>query len=122
MAKDLFDVGCITGDRINGLCDGVTGDWYVKFDTFHPAYRKGLPITRVISRMTLQEILTKYVLKYGGEDAITNNSHVVGFREGVCGESKERRVFAKLEDGTEVCGDVLIGADGIYSKVCSNYL
>ena len=44
------------GDRINGLVDGVTGDWYCKFDTFHPAVDNGLPVTRVISRVTLQGI------------------------------------------------------------------
>jgi zeaxanthin epoxidase len=27
VAQRVYDVGCITGDRINGLCDGVTGDW-----------------------------------------------------------------------------------------------
>lgn len=30
MAEDVLNAGCITGDRVNGLCDGVTGDWYVK--------------------------------------------------------------------------------------------
>jgi hypothetical protein len=54
IAQRVYEEGCITGNRINGLCDGVTGDWYVKFDTFHPAVDMGLPITRVISRITLQ--------------------------------------------------------------------
>lgn len=36
---------------------------YVKFDTFHPAVDAGLPVTRVISRVTLQEVLAKTVLK-----------------------------------------------------------
>lgn len=27
VADQVLDEGCITGDRINGLCDGVTGDW-----------------------------------------------------------------------------------------------
>ena len=26
-AQRVYEEGCITGDRINGLCDGVTGDW-----------------------------------------------------------------------------------------------
>jgi zeaxanthin epoxidase len=34
---------------------------YVKFDTFHPAVSKGLPVTRVISRVTLQQILARAV-------------------------------------------------------------
>ena len=63
VASEIMAEGCITGDRINGLCDGVTGDWYVKFDTFHPAADKGLPVTRVISRVSLQNILAKAVIK-----------------------------------------------------------
>jgi hypothetical protein len=34
---------------------------YVKFDTFHPAVDRGLPVTRVISRITLQEVLAAAV-------------------------------------------------------------
>ncbi len=29
MAGAIMEEGCVTGDRINGLCDGVTGDWSV---------------------------------------------------------------------------------------------
>ena len=28
VAEEVLAVGCITGDRINGLCDGETGKWY----------------------------------------------------------------------------------------------
>ena len=48
---------------------------YCKFDTFTPAAERGLPVTRVISRMTLQQILARAV----GDDAILNDSHVVDF-------------------------------------------
>jgi zeaxanthin epoxidase len=27
MADEVMNAGCVTGDRINGLCDGETGDW-----------------------------------------------------------------------------------------------
>jgi hypothetical protein len=27
VAEEIMSHGCITGDRINGLCDGVSGDW-----------------------------------------------------------------------------------------------
>ena len=27
MAEEILAHGCVTGDRVNGLCDGVTGDW-----------------------------------------------------------------------------------------------
>ena len=25
--SEVLNHGCITGDRVNGLCDGLTGDW-----------------------------------------------------------------------------------------------
>ena len=27
LAESILEEGCVTGDRVNGLCDGVTGDW-----------------------------------------------------------------------------------------------
>lgn len=50
---------------------------YIKFDTFTPAVEKGLPVTRVISRMTLQQILARAV----GDDAILNESNVIKFED-----------------------------------------
>lgn len=50
---------------------------YIKFDTFTPAADRGLPVTRVISRMTLQQILARAV----GDDAIMNDCHVVDFKD-----------------------------------------
>lgn len=81
MAAEVMNQGCVTGDRINGLCDGVSGDWYCKFDTYHPAVNNGLPVTRVISRVTLQQILAKYVQKFGGDDIIQPDTKVTNFAE-----------------------------------------
>lgn len=50
---------------------------YIKFDTFTPAAERGLPVTRVISRMTLQQILARAV----GDDVIKNESNVVAFED-----------------------------------------
>ncbi|KAK8673980.1 hypothetical protein V6N13_112288 [Hibiscus sabdariffa] len=107
VAEKVMEAGCITGDRINGLVDGVSGTWYIKFDTFTPAAEKGLPVTRVISRMTLQEILARAV----GEDLIFNESNVVDF------EDDGNKVTVVLENGKRYEGDLLVGADGIRSKV-----
>ena len=49
----------------------------MKFDTFTPAVERGLPVTRVISRMTLQQILAQSV----GEEVILNESNVVNFKD-----------------------------------------
>lgn len=116
-AERVYAEGCITGDRINGLCDGVTGDWYVKFDTFHPAADKGLPVTRVINRTTLQEILAERVRALGGPGAIINDLAVVDTEEGTDPNSGREQVTAVCADGRRFSGDVLVGADGIWSKV-----
>ncbi|CAF2037656.1 unnamed protein product [Brassica napus] len=110
VAEEVMEAGCITGDRINGLVDGVSGTWYVKFDTFTPAVSRGLPVTRVISRMTLQQILARAV----GEEVIRNESNVVDFKD--TGD----KVIVKLENGQRYVGDLLVGADGIWSKVRTN--
>ncbi|WCJ31140.1 Zeaxanthin epoxidase chloroplastic [Euphorbia peplus] len=110
VAEEVLSAGCVTGDRINGLVDGVSGNWYVKFDTFTPAAERGLPVTRVISRMTLQQILARAV----GEDIIMNDSNVVEF------EDTGDKITVKLDNGQQFEGDFLVGADGIYSKVRKN--
>lgn len=107
MAEKVMAEGCVTGDRINGLCDGLTGEWYIKFDTFTPAAEGGLPVTRVISRMTLQQILVDAV----GSGIIQNNVTVVDFKD------EGHQVAVELSDGRTVYGDMLLGADGIRSKV-----
>ncbi|CAI8588868.1 unnamed protein product [Vicia faba] len=107
VAEEVMRVGCITGDRINGLVDGVSGSWYIKFDTFTPAAERGLPVTRIISRMALQEILARAV----GEDVVMNASNVVDFVD------HGTKVTVVLENGQKVDGDLLVGADGIWSKV-----
>ncbi|KAG4386490.1 hypothetical protein AAZX31_11G054600 [Glycine max] len=107
VAEEVLRVGCITGDRINGLVDGISGSWYIKFDTFTPAAERGLPVTRVISRMALQEILAHAV----GEDVIMNDSNVVDFVD------HGDKVTVELENGQKYDGDLLVGADGIWSKV-----
>lgn len=109
VAEEVMAKGCVTGDRINGLVDGISGSWYIKFDTFTPAAERGLPVTRVISRMTLQEILASAV----GPDIIENSSNVVDF------EDDGSSVTVTLEDGRKVQGDLLVGADGIRSNVRS---
>lgn len=107
VAEEVLRTGCITGDRINGLVDGISGTWYIKFDTFTPAAERGLPVTRVISRMTLQQILAHAV----GDDVILNDSNVVDFVD------NGSTVTVILENGQKYEGDLLVGADGIWSKV-----
>lgn len=107
VAEEVLSAGCITGDRINGLVDGVSGTWYIKFDTFTPAAERGLPVTRVISRMKLQQLLACAV----GDDVIMNESNVVDFVD------DGTKVTVTLENGQRYEGDLLVGADGIWSTV-----
>jgi len=117
LAESIFEEGCVTGDRVNGLCDGVTGDWYVKFDTFHPAVDMGLPVTRVISRVTLQRKLAEKAEELEGKGVLCNDCHVVDYEENVDPATGRKTVSAILEDGRRFEGDLLIGADGIWSKI-----
>lgn len=55
--------------------------------------------------------------RYGGPNTIAQSSHVVNFEEyddKVLGRSQ---VAVDLEDGRRFTGDMLIGADGIWSKI-----
>ncbi|KAI3936292.1 hypothetical protein MKW92_041488 [Papaver armeniacum] len=109
VAMEIIEAGCVTGDRINGLADGATGEWFTTYDFLTPAVEKGLPVTQVISRITLQDILVKAV----GIDIVHNKSKVVDFVE------DPDKVTVILEDGRKFEGDILVGADGIWSKVRS---
>lgn len=107
LANRIYDNCTVTGDRINGLLDGIKGSWFFRFDTRQPCYKNGLPLTLVINRSKLLEVMCTSV----GEELINTAAEVVDYRE------EDDGVVAILSDGTEVKGDVLVGADGIRSKV-----
>merc|ERR1712087_18243 len=96
-----------TGNRTNGIKDGVRNEWYAKFDLKSPAESRDMPFSCVVERPELQEILMRRTgsnIRLGaGVESYTQHS--------------DGRVVAKLADGNEVHGDVLIGADGIWSNV-----
>ncbi|CAB4268034.1 unnamed protein product [Prunus armeniaca] len=107
VAKQIKEAGCVTGNRTTGYTDGLSGEWITKFDLSSPAVSRGLPLTLVICRTALQDILLNAV----GLDIVRNKSKVVDFLE------DPSKVTVILEDGQQYDGDVLIGADGIWSKV-----
>ncbi|KAF9665443.1 hypothetical protein SADUNF_Sadunf16G0123100 [Salix dunnii] len=112
VAKQIMEAGCVTGDRINGVADGVSGKWFIKFNLLSHAMKRGLPVTSVICRMALQDILLNAV----GLDIVRNKSKVVDFMQ------DSNKVTVILEDGQHYDGDVLVGADGIWSKVVRSKL
>lgn len=80
---------------------------YIKFDTFHPAVSKGLPVTRVISRVTLQEILARGVERYGGEGIVRNGCTVEAFEERVNAATGSTEVGRDVGGRLLSCPDVI---------------
>ncbi|KAK9987260.1 hypothetical protein SO802_032211 [Lithocarpus litseifolius] len=107
--EKIIKAGHITGNKITGFADGISGEWFTKFDLLTPAVMRRIPITQVICRMALQEILVNAV----GSEVVRNKSKVVDFIE------DPSKVTVILEDGQQYDGDILVGADGIWSTVRS---
>jgi zeaxanthin epoxidase len=98
-----------TGDKRNGILDGVRNEWYAEFDLGGPAVSRGMPYTGVIERPDLQQIyldsLPAGVVQNG--DGVANyTTHPNG-----------KGVKVITDSGAEYDGDVVIGADGIWSNV-----
>lgn len=123
ICEEIRSAGTITADRVSGLKIGYDkgvflglgqfyhrGDWLVQFDTYQPAYQAGLYPTVVVDRPVIQQILLKYGLP---PETVRIQSRIQKYEE--LGPGKGIKVF--LYDGTIAYGDVLIGADGIWSSV-----
>ncbi|GKY94469.1 hypothetical protein MPSEU_000412800 [Mayamaea pseudoterrestris] len=98
----------VTGDKENGIKDGIRTEWYAKFDLASPASARNMPFTGVIDRPDLQEIYLQSL----PEGTVMNGDGVEKYEHLPTGQVK-----AVLSSGKEVFGDVLIGADGIWSAV-----
>mmetsp|Transcript_9785 Transcript_9785/g.36333 ORF Transcript_9785/g.36333 Transcript_9785/m.36333 type:complete len:514 (-) Transcript_9785:309-1850(-) len=107
--EQIWEKSTITGDRVNGLLDGVAGDWFYRFDTRQPCYNNGLPLTLVIARYDLLDILRNAV----GQENILMETVVECYEN----DTANDQVTATLTDGTKHTADVLIAADGIRSKM-----
>lgn len=110
----IAEVGVRTGDRLSGIKDGKRYEegWLVKFDAATPAIKCGLPLTLAINRVVLQEIFLKFGV---AEERVHTSSRVVAYKN--LKDEEGSGVEVTLEDGQRVYGDVLIGADGIWSRV-----
>lgn len=98
-----------TGDKENGIKDGIRDEWYAKFDLSSPAEARNMPYTGVIERPDLQQIYLDSIPK----GVVRNGDGVVRYET----NPKGHGVRAILESGATVEGDILIGADGIWSNV-----
>jgi len=97
-----------TGDKMNGIKDGIRNEWYAKFDLGTPAKDRNMPYTGVIERPDLQNIYLNSI----PDGVVQNGDGVTGYEEHADGS-----LSVKLESGKTIDGDVLIGADGIWSAV-----
>ena len=104
----IMDKFTFTGDKMNGIKDGIRDEWYAKFDLSSPAESRKMPYTGVIERPDLQDIYLQAL----PEGVVLNGDAVTGYSDNANGS-----VSVELESGTIVEGDVLIGADGIWSAV-----
>jgi zeaxanthin epoxidase len=98
-----------TGDKMNGIKDGIRTEWYAKFDLKTPAEDRNMPYTGVIERPDLQDIF----LNQMPAGVVQNGDGVSSYTK----DAKTGKVIVSLESGATLTGDVLIGADGIWSAV-----
>jgi zeaxanthin epoxidase len=105
----IMDKFTLTGDKVNGIKDGVRDEWYAKFDLASPAESRGLQYTGVIERPELQEIYLN-ALRPG---ILKNGDGVERYETNADGHG----VKAIMQSGKVIEGDVIIGADGIWSAV-----
>jgi zeaxanthin epoxidase len=98
----------VTGNKMNGIKDGIRTEWYTTFDLATPAEVRNMPYTGVIERPDLQQIYLN-ALPTG---TVQNGDGVVSYTQ-----NSKGNVDVTLNSGKVVSGDVLIGADGIWSAV-----
>jgi len=105
----------------SGIKYGYTGDWMFTFDAITEIpKRMELPFAVCIDRSDLQYCLLNEIRSLNLEDScgqteIIMDATVTSYHQ----DSRTGKVRANLEHGTHVEGDVLIGADGIWSTVRS---
>lgn len=107
--NSIMEKFTFTGDKANGIKDGIRNEWYAKFDLSSPAEARSMPYTGVIERPDLQQIYLDAI----PDGVLVNGDGVVGYERNKSGPG----VKVIMESGEIFEGDVLIGADGIWSAV-----
>lgn len=107
---EIMEKFTFTGDKENGIKDGIRDEWYAKFDLATPAEQRNMPYTGVIERPDLQEIYLNSL----SEGVVRNGDGVTGYK---VSEDGSKKITVLMESGDEIPCDVLVGADGIWSNV-----
>jgi len=109
--NDILGEATCIGDRVNGLKDGISNEWFATFDLKSPAKARNQMPSVVIDRPVLQELLLKRV-----GDCVTKGVEIVGCERNSVGGTDDG-IHAVFADGrTHEC-DFLVGSDGLRSKV-----
>lgn len=99
------------GDSLSGMATDARVFYlyrYLRFNTRKPAIDSGLPLTTVLNRYTLLDILRK---------AVKDEHVVTGKQVSHYEEQSDGRVDVYFSDGSKTSGDVLVASDGIHSNV-----
>lgn len=115
MDEELYDKVMekftFTGDKRNGIKDGIRTEWYAEFDLKSPAEARGMPYSGVIDRPDLQDLYLEQLKKHSNVQLKQGNG-LVSYEQ-----MENGSVDIELDNGEHIQADVLIGADGIWSKV-----
>lgn len=106
--EDIIAASTCIGDRINGLKDGISNKWFAEFDLKTPAEARNQQTSVVIDRPILQDILLKRV-----GDCVTKGCEVIGGER----NAEAATATAILSNGEHHVADLLIGSDGLRSKM-----
>jgi len=106
LQEEILAAATCIGDRVNGLKDGISNEWFATFDLQTPAEARSQRPSVVIDRPILQELLLKRV-----GSTVTKGCEVIG-----C-ERREDGITALLANGERYDADLLIGSDGLRSKM-----
>jgi len=107
--NSIMEKFTFTGNKENGIKDGIRNEWYSKFDLASPAEERNMPYTGVIERPDLQQIFLNNI----PDGVVRNSNGVKSYKMNANGHG----VQVELDSGEKVEGDVLIGADGIWSSI-----
>lgn len=97
------------GDKENVIKDGIRDELYAKLDLGGPAQKRGMPYTGIIDRPDLQKIYRDAI----PAGVVQYNDSVTSYKIDPGGKG----VTAVTKSGATYNGDVVIGADGIWSNV-----